>query len=100
MTVEYQLDNNALPRPLAEVLRPELTSVATEIVDEIRAKIPNYARPLDGPYGKSIRAGVHYALTLFIDQIGNPDASAQKCSTRSGMSSSRTNSRSSGMFSP
>jgi hypothetical protein len=79
MTVEYQLDNNALPRPLAEVLRPELASLATEIVDEIRAKIPNYARPLDGPYGKSIRAGVHYALTLFIEQIANPDASAQKC---------------------
>lgn len=79
MTVEYQLDNNALPRPLADVLRPELASLATEIVEEIRAKIPNYARPLDGPYGKSIRAGVHYALTLFIEQIANPDASAQKC---------------------
>lgn len=78
MTVEIQLDN-ALPRPLAEVLRPELASVAAEIVDEIRAKIPNYARPLDGPYGKSIQAGVHYALTLFIEQIANPDASAQKC---------------------
>ena len=78
MTVEFQLDN-ALPRPLAEVLRPELASLATEIVDEIRAKIPNYARPLDGPYGKSIQAGVHYALTLFIEQIANPDASAQKC---------------------
>jgi hypothetical protein len=79
MTVEYRLDNNVLPRPLADVLRPELASLASEIVDEIRAKIPNYARPLDGPYGKSIRAGVQHALTLFIEQIANPDASAQKC---------------------
>ena len=79
MTVEYRLDNNVLPKPLADVLRPEFASVAAEIVDEIRAKIPNYARPIDGPYGKSIRAGVQHALTLFIDQIANPDASAQKC---------------------
>jgi hypothetical protein len=79
MTVEYRLDNNVLPKPLADVLRPELASSAAEIVDEIRAKIPNYARPLDGPYGKSIRAGVQHALTLFIDQIANPDVSAQKC---------------------
>jgi hypothetical protein len=78
MTVEYRLDN-VLPKPLADVLRPEFASVAAEIVDEIRAKIPNYARPIDGPYGKSIRSGVQHALTLFIDQIANPDASAQKC---------------------
>lgn len=79
MTVEYRLDNNVLPKPLADVLRPELASLAAEIVDEIRAKIPNYARPLDGPYGKSIKAGVQHALTLFIEQIANPDVSAQKC---------------------
>jgi hypothetical protein len=79
MTVEHRLDNTALPKQLAEVLRPELASLATEIVDEIRAKIPNYARPLDGPYGKSIRAGVQHALSLFIEQIADPDVSAQKC---------------------
>jgi hypothetical protein len=79
MTVEYRLDNTVLPKPLADVLRPEFAAVAADIVDEIRAKIPNYARPLDGPYGKSLRAGVQHALTLFIDQIANPDASAQKC---------------------
>ena len=75
MTVEYRLDGNVLPRRLADILRPELASLATEIVDEIRAKIPAYARPLDGPYGKSIRAGVQHATSLFIDQIANPDVS-------------------------
>ncbi|GAB3437076.1 helix-turn-helix domain-containing protein [Actinophytocola sediminis] len=79
MTVEYRLDGGALPRRLADILRPELASLATEIVDEIRAKIPAYARPLDGPYGKSIRAGVQHATSLFIEQIANPDTSAQKC---------------------
>jgi hypothetical protein len=79
MTVEYRLDNTVLPKQLTEVLRPELASLATEIVEEIRAKIPNYARPLDGPYGKSIRAGVQHALSLFIEQIADPDVSSQKC---------------------
>lgn len=79
MTVEYRLDGGVLPRRLADILRPELASVATEIVDEIRAKIPAYARPLDSPYGKSIKAGVQHAITLFTDQIANPDTSAQKC---------------------
>lgn len=79
MTVEYRIDGGVLPRRLADVLRPELASLASEIVDEIRAKIPAYSRPLDGPYGKSIRAGVQHALSLFIEQIANPEASAQKC---------------------
>jgi PucR C-terminal helix-turn-helix domain len=79
MTVEYRLDGNVLPRRLADILRPELASLATEIVDEIRAKIPAYARPLDGPYGKSIRAGVQHATSLFIEQIANPEVSVQKC---------------------
>jgi hypothetical protein len=79
MTVEYRLDSTVLPKRLADILRPELASLANEIVDEIRAKIPNYARPLDGPYGKSIRAGVQHATSLFIEQIANPEASAQRC---------------------
>jgi PucR-like helix-turn-helix protein len=79
MTVEYRLDENVLPRRLADVLRPELASLATEIVDEVRAKIPAYSRPLDGPYGKSIRAGVQHATSLFIEQIANPEVSVQKC---------------------
>jgi hypothetical protein len=68
-----------LPRRLADIFRPELASLANEIVDEIRATIPEYARPLNGPYGKSIRAGVQYALTLFVDQIADPDSSVHEC---------------------
>jgi hypothetical protein len=68
----------ALPRRLADILRPELTSLAAEIVDEIRATIPAYARPLDGPYGKSIRAGVEYAIRLFVEQIADPSVSKEE----------------------
>ncbi|HKS45937.1 MAG TPA: helix-turn-helix domain-containing protein [Amycolatopsis sp.] len=63
-----------LPSRLADLMRPELASVATEIVDEIRATIPAYARPLDGPYGKAIRAGVEHAISLFVAQIADPAA--------------------------
>ncbi len=80
MTVEYRLDGSVLPRRLADILRPELASLANEIADEIRAKIPAYAGPLDGPYGKSIRTGVQHATSLFIEQIADPEtSSAQKC---------------------
>jgi hypothetical protein len=79
MTAERGLDqiaaSAALPRKLADILRPELGSLAAEIVEEIRATIPAYARPLDGPYGKSIIAGVEYAITLFVAQIADPTAS-------------------------
>lgn len=64
-----------LPPELAEVLRPELGSLAVEIVHDVRKSIPEYDRPLDGPYGRSIRAGVEYALTLFVDQIADPSTS-------------------------
>lgn len=82
MTVERGFDHAApppvLPRKLADILRPELASLAAEIVDEIRATIPAYARPLDGPYGKSIRAGVEYAITLFVAQIADPSVSKEQ----------------------
>jgi uncharacterized protein YgfB (UPF0149 family) len=81
MTVERGLEQVpppvALPRKLADILRPELSSLAAEIVEEIRATIPAYARPLDGPYGKSIRAGVEYAITLFVAQIADPTVSKE-----------------------
>ncbi|WP_290062289.1 PucR family transcriptional regulator [Amycolatopsis solani] len=82
MTVERGFEHAAppaaLPRKLADILRPELGSLAAEIVDEIRATIPAYARPLDGPYGKSIRAGVEYAITLFVAQIADPTVSKEQ----------------------
>ncbi|MQA10052.1 MAG: PucR family transcriptional regulator [Pseudonocardiaceae bacterium] len=64
-----------LPRRLADMLRPELSSLAVEIIDEIRTLIPEYRRPLESAYGKSIRAGVEHAMTLFVDQIADPTVS-------------------------
>ncbi|MBO0871108.1 MAG: PucR family transcriptional regulator, partial [Micromonosporaceae bacterium] len=64
-----------MPRGLAEVMRRELPDLATEIIAEIRSHIPEYARPMNGPYGQAIRLGVEHALTAFVDQVANPHGS-------------------------
>ena len=64
--------SNVLPPRLADILRPELPSLADEIITAIRDKIPEYARPIDGPYGQIMRTGVEQALTSFVDLVADP----------------------------
>ncbi|WP_406442258.1 helix-turn-helix domain-containing protein [Streptomyces sp. NBC_00631] len=61
-----------VPPELAELLRGQLEGVADEVEAEVRRQVPEYARPADGPYGRTIRAGVVQALTLFVDHIADP----------------------------
>ncbi|PXY24577.1 Fis family transcriptional regulator [Prauserella flavalba] len=75
--LDEPVESVALPGRLADIMRPELESVAEEIVAEIRALIPEYRRPIDGPYGKSIKAGVKHAITLFVEQIADPSVSKE-----------------------
>src|SRR5215472_19257676 len=62
------------PSQLAAIIRPELPDLAREIISEIRARIPEYARPMDGPYGQTLRVGVQQALASFFDSIADPSA--------------------------
>jgi hypothetical protein len=57
-----------LPPSIAEVLRPELDDVASEMMDAVRT-VPAYSRPLVGPFGEGIRAGVQEALVHFLAEI-------------------------------
>jgi hypothetical protein len=57
-----------LPAEIAHVLRPVLADVATEMMDAVRT-VPAYGRPLVGPFGEGIRAGVQEALRHFLDEI-------------------------------
>lgn len=59
---------------LAALMQPELPDLAREIISEIRERIPEYARPMDGPYGQVQRAGVQQALTSFFNSIADPSA--------------------------
>ena len=59
-----------LPPEVAEVLRPELPRVAREIIEAIPGEVPQYARRLEGAFGRGLVAGVEEALRQFVDGIG------------------------------
>jgi hypothetical protein len=63
-----------VPDQLATVVRQEIPSLAEEIISEIRARICEYARPLDGPYGQALRIGVSTALTTLAEILADPAA--------------------------
>jgi hypothetical protein len=57
-----------LPPEIVDVLRPALGDVANEMIQAV-ATVPAYARPLEGPFGEGIRAGVQEALDHFLAEI-------------------------------
>jgi hypothetical protein len=61
-----------LPKHLAAMMRPELPSLAKEIIEEIRRQIPEYGKPIRGPYVQALQIGVERALAHFVDQIADP----------------------------
>jgi hypothetical protein len=58
----------SLPPKIAAVLRPELADTADEMIDAVRT-VPAYRRPLEGPFGEGIRAGVQEALKHFLAEV-------------------------------
>ncbi|MFF5207923.1 PucR family transcriptional regulator [Streptosporangium sp. NPDC000396] len=60
------------PAEVARRLRPGLTEVADQVIKEITARVPEYARPADETYIKAIRLAVDEALRQFVDRIENP----------------------------
>jgi hypothetical protein len=60
-----------LPSSAAEVLAPELPSVADEIIAAISEGVPEYALPLEGSFGRGLRHGVEEALRRFLDLFGS-----------------------------
>ncbi|TDC89140.1 PucR family transcriptional regulator [Actinomadura sp. 7K507] len=67
-----------LPRRLAVMMRPELPSLSKEIIQEVRKSIPEYGRPMQGPYVEALRVGVERALTDFVEQVANPRAPRER----------------------
>src|SRR3954454_18720854 len=64
----------ALPPEVADVLRPEVPALADEIVAELSRGVPDYARPLEGPFGQALNAGVEEALGGFTRFVADPKA--------------------------
>jgi hypothetical protein len=63
-----------LPPELAVALRPVLPELAQDIIEAIGREVPDYARPLEGPFGRALRVGVQRALARFVDGIEDPAA--------------------------
>jgi PucR C-terminal helix-turn-helix domain len=63
----------ALPPEIAQALRPELPALADEIVAAVSDGVPDYARPLEGPFGRALRAGVEDALGQFVAAVEDPE---------------------------
>src|SRR3954466_5872550 len=61
-----------LPPSLAAALRPVLPELSDAIIAAIGAEVPAYARPLEGPFGRALRAGVRTPLARFVDGIEDP----------------------------
>ncbi|HVD39529.1 MAG TPA: helix-turn-helix domain-containing protein [Solirubrobacterales bacterium] len=63
----------ALPSRIADVIEPELPAITEEILETIARQVPEYARPLEGRFGRGIRTGVSEALHQFVALIRDPD---------------------------
>jgi len=69
-----------LPPGLADVLEPELPAVSDEILRAIGAEVPEYARPLEGAFGRAVRSGVTQGLERFLALVRDPSLSDPKLS--------------------
>jgi len=65
---------SALPTGIADLIEPELDAVTAEILAAIAAEVPEYARPLEGDFGRGVRRGVSEALRQFVALIRDPGA--------------------------
>jgi hypothetical protein len=66
--------HDRLPPALGAALRPVLPELAEATIAAIGREVPDYARPLEGPFGRVLRIGVERALERFVDQIERPEA--------------------------
>ena len=56
------------PAGALAALEPHLPAVADEIIEAIGREVPEYARPLEGAFGKGVRRGVREALARFASE--------------------------------
>src|SRR3954453_10808364 len=63
-----------LPPSVATIIEPELPSLGDEILAVIAEEVPEYARPLEGNFGRGLRLGVEEALRQFGRLVADPDS--------------------------
>ena len=70
----------AVPPETAEVLRPVLSGLADETIEAIAAEVPDYARAMEGDFGRAVRRGVEIAFERFLQLVANPAADLRDAS--------------------
>ena len=63
-----------LPSRVADLIEGEIEPISGEILESIAREVPEYARPLEGRFGRGIRRGVGEALAQFVALIRDPDS--------------------------
>ena len=59
---------------LGDAIEAVLSDLSQEILDAIAIEVPEYARPLEGAFGRGLQTGVAEALRQFVALVRNPDA--------------------------
>jgi hypothetical protein len=57
---------------LAAVFRRVLPEAVDEVIASLGRHVPEYARPLEGSFGRGVRVGVTRALERFVDLVEDP----------------------------
>lgn len=67
-----------LPSAVAAVIEPEIPVLTEEMLATIAREVPEYARPLEGSFGRGIQVGVSEALRQFVVLIRDPDSGREQ----------------------
>ena len=62
-----------VPAEAADVLRPALPQISDDIIATLPGLVPEYARPMEGDFGRALRQGVTVALAQFVALLGTDD---------------------------
>ena len=77
MTYTHSSDNfcamAGLPAHVADVLEPELPAIADDILRAIAEEVPEYARPLEGAFGRAVRNGVERGAAALPGSVREAD---------------------------
>ncbi|MEC3974373.1 helix-turn-helix domain-containing protein [Amycolatopsis sp. H20-H5] len=60
----------SLPGEMARRLRPHANQLSKKILEAVQSGVPEYAKPLEGPFGKVITQVIEEAVVGSIDSIG------------------------------
>jgi hypothetical protein len=66
------VDDPVIAPAIAAAIRDRLDVIAAEMVEEVQRRIPEYARPGDPAYPRTVQAGVAVALARFVDLLERP----------------------------